>query len=227
MRVICIGDLHGNDCWTKVSVSQYDKVIFLGDYADNLKVDNNKILRNLQDVVEIKKSFPEKVVLLLGNHDIHYSAYPNYKSSGFNKDLQPELTKLFEEQVFQVAYQFGNWLFTHAGISNGYFNFLNTVIPDFGFDTVDIAERLNLANTKHNQQKYLHIVGKFRGGNYEMGGITWADKTETEHDYLDGIHQVVGHTKVNDILTLRRNSRSSITYVDVLHSSIKFFERDI
>lgn len=228
MKVMCIGDLHGNNCWKEVPVSDYDKIIFIGDYADNQKVDDNQILRNVQEVVTLKKRFPEKVVLLLGNHDLHYSAFPNYKSSGFNKNLQPELTKLFtDENLFQVAYQFQSWLFTHAGLSSSYLNFLNTVIPDFGFDTGNIAERLNRVHSQESQQKYLHVVGRFRGGNYETGGITWADKVETELDYLESIHQVVGHTRVNDILTLTGNLHSSITYIDVLHSTIKFFEKNI
>jgi hypothetical protein len=39
--------------------------------------------RNLQDIIALKKACPEKVLLLLGNHDVQYMFYPHFRSSGF------------------------------------------------------------------------------------------------------------------------------------------------
>lgn len=36
MKHIAIGDLHGRDTWQQVDTKLYDKVIFLGDYADSM-----------------------------------------------------------------------------------------------------------------------------------------------------------------------------------------------
>jgi predicted phosphodiesterase len=34
MKWITIGDIHGRDNWKSIDITQYDKVIFMGDYVD-------------------------------------------------------------------------------------------------------------------------------------------------------------------------------------------------
>ena len=70
MKTISIGDIHGRDIWKNVNPSKYDKIIFVGDYVDSFTISNTTILNNLLDIIEFKKSFKNKVILLLGNHDI-------------------------------------------------------------------------------------------------------------------------------------------------------------
>lgn len=82
-----------------------------------------------------------------------------------------------------------------------------------------IADLLNKAD-KTSQRWLLHRAGKSRGGE-GTGGVTWADKRETAVDMLKGYHQVVGHTPVKDIETIRY-ADSSVTYIDVLDTKTYF-----
>jgi hypothetical protein len=62
--------------------------------ASNLS--NVDILHNLKEILWFKKSLPDKVVLLLGNHDIQYFI-PNEVCSGYRGEMRPDLYDLFTQ----------------------------------------------------------------------------------------------------------------------------------
>jgi hypothetical protein len=230
MKIIAIGDLHGKDCWKAIDPLQYDRIVFIGDYVDSSTVADEDLVINLEEIIELKARFADKVVLLLGNHDIQYLDFPKYRNSGFNDRIRHKLTDIFRlhQSSFKVAEQYGSWLFTHAGITNGFFH--ATFDNSLPSGDIHIADYLNQLNESADRSK-LHMAGASRGGSYPYSGITWADMRETAADYLTGYHQVVGHTRVNDIISFSRaNSKgieSSITYIDVLDSMTKFYEVEI
>ncbi|GIL21900.1 MAG: serine/threonine protein phosphatase [Bacteroidota bacterium] len=226
MKIIAVGDVHGRDHWKKIEPDYYDRIVFVGDYVDNLSIDNDTILKNLKAIIALKNKFPEKVILLLGNHDIQYSEYPtDYRCSGFSEEMQPAYTKLFTENksLFQVAAQFGDYLFTHAGLS---LNFVQHSLMPWSESILEkklnVADLLNYIHDS-DQQYLLHTVGKARGGSDPFGGITWADVSETCTSLLPGYHEVVGHTPVKRIRKIG-NGVSSITYIDTQNNfyEIKF-----
>lgn len=227
-RIIAIGDLHGKDCWKKVNPEQYDQIIFIGDYADSFTITPDKILRNLKDLIDFKKRQPGKVTLLLGNHDMHYMEYPDYRCSGFNRFFQPDYTELFRDNrnLFQAAVQFGDYLFTHAGLSRSFVNHnLTAYARLIEARQIQVADLLNGLHNSENQA-VLHPVSVMRGGADPFGGITWADYRETSVDLLPGYHQVVGHTPRKKI-TKVEGDNSSITYIDVLDTVEEFFSGNI
>lgn len=219
MKIITVPDLHGHDSWKRINVEGYDKVIFLGDYVDSFTGTNEDIYMNLINILKLKADHPDKIVLLLGNHDIQYMYYPEYRCSGFRKAAADDLITLFRVHayLFSVAYQYGTWLWTHAGISIPWYKRHKTVIEQYqGEGTLaDVLNRLMLAN-----HPMLHEVGYRRGGFDEVGGITWADRKEMViHGSLPGYHQVVGHTPIDEITTLWKDGRkgdTSITFCDCL-----------
>src|ERR1700733_15411023 len=124
MKHIVIGDLHGKDCWKEVNVSNYDKVVFIGDYVDHWNLPDQAITRNLLKIIDLKKKHPKTVELLLGNHDVQYLHYPNFLCSGFRPQMKRLLAGIFNDnrELFKVAYQRGRHLFTHAGATNVWYN---------------------------------------------------------------------------------------------------------
>src|ERR1700748_2969021 len=105
MKHVIIGDLHGRTIWERVNFSNYQKAVFLGDYVDSFTRSDGVILDNLKNIIALKKQYPEKIVLLLGNHDVQYLHYPQYHCPGFRPCLQPELTNIFRSNrgLFQMA----------------------------------------------------------------------------------------------------------------------------
>lgn len=219
MKIISIGDIHGRPYWKAINFSLYDKVVFNGDYLDSYYWNDNQILENFYDIMQLKKDNVEKVTLLLGNHDIqYYFLNEGFGCSGYRPTMAMSLNEAFKgnRDLFQVAFQIKNYLWTHAGVSNGWFKYNKKEIDDFQerFDCVNLADTFNkMLQAKEN--RLLHQVGKKRQGYYPYGGITWADRKETSNDYLDGYHQIVGHTPINTI-TKFGDDESSIRYIDVL-----------
>ncbi len=217
MKIITIPDLHGKSLWKKLEVSAYDKIIFLGDYVDSKgEVPDEAEVENLDQIIALKKQFPQKVVLLIGNHDLHYLHYPAFRASAFNVKIQPQLTTLFQDNkaYFQNAFQLGNHLWTHAGVSQSWYNQHSTLFQEMG-DSLNLEQKLHKMGETHLRE--LAEASPLRGGMSPYGGIFWADQAETRHDYLPLFHQYVGHTKVRDIMVYG-DETSSIHYLDCLNS---------
>jgi len=226
MKILTIGDLHGLNVWENKDFSNYDLVIFEGDYVDSFDKTDLEIYNNLMNLIEFKKSNMKKVILLLGNHDMQYMYHPRYRCTGFRSLMLFNLYQFFNDNrnLFQISYQYKNYVWTHAGITNAwlkhFYNDANSAIFEKNNDS--IADDLNLCR----DSRYMNIlmeIGIERGGSNIVGGPLWADSSELLDDYLDNIHQVAGHNPQKEIWSYRDDS-SSITFVDCLQHKIEYFE---
>lgn len=227
MKHIVIGDLHGRDLWEEINIRQYDKVVFLGDYVDSFTLSDFAILENLKKIVRRKKRHPDKVILLLGNHDVQYLHWPRYQIDGFRPTMQQSLTALFNNNrhLFQMAYQYKNYIFTHAGITNSWYNeFLR--LPSLDELRKPDDNTADLINKVESTLRYLLYATSIYRGGYSNGSFLWADLKETSIDMLHGYHQVVGHTRVPEVQTISFTGRS-VTYIDVLDHLTYFHELDL
>jgi predicted MPP superfamily phosphohydrolase len=230
MKILAIGDIHGRDIWKEANFGNYDKVVFIGDYVDSYSTSDWDTFLNLKEIIEQKKAKPDKIVLLLGNHDIQYLHFPLHRCSGFRQFSQNDLTALFvaNKDLFQVAFQVKNYLFTHAGVSRKWYN---QHLHYFTKDRIKtVGEVLNAMYLADDEDAYaaLFQVGYLRGGDGLCGGIVWADQRETKADFLFGHHQIVGHSPVPDIDTVEFDGmETSITYIDVLRWSDNFYTVEI
>ena len=227
MKHIVIGDLHGKDCWKQININDYEKVVFIGDYVDHWNLPDHIITKNLLEIIELKKQFPEVVELLLGNHDVQYLHYPDFLCSGFRPQMQRKLTFVFESNrnFFNIAYQRGLHLFSHAGVTNKWYEEFSAlpVLQQITGENDTLADLFNKIE-QTGKRALLHRAGSIRGG-YGSGGITWADKRELLNDALEGYHQVVGHTVIPEIEE-HKFSGKSVAFIDVLDYQTCFYEID-
>ena len=79
-RILIIPDVHGRDFWKDpVYESLNDEnihIVFLGDFTDAYSAEWDlgfdylqHTIDNLKEIIEIKKRYPDRINLLLGNHD--------------------------------------------------------------------------------------------------------------------------------------------------------------
>ncbi len=228
MKHVIIGDLHGRDNWQGIHVRKYDKVVFLGDYADSFTLFDLAILDNLKKIVRLKKRHPEKVVLLLGNRDVQYMHWPRHLIGGFRPTMQRDLTALFNNnrQLFQMACQYKDYIFTTAGITNSWYGeFLRLPslgqLREAGDNIADLINKVESTTLRY----LLYATSIYRGG-YSNGPFLWADLKETSADMLHNYHQVVGHTQVDAPQTISSAGRS-VTYIDVPAQQTYFHELDL
>ena len=207
--IIVIGDVHGSTLWQEIVKKHSNcRYVFLGDYCDPYKdIANEDVLENFKRIIEFKQENPEEVILLLGNHDIHYLVDDAPMGSRFSLELMMDIEELLVEYAdsFQCVYSYDGMLFTHAGVSLPWFEeqFCGNIHGD-------IAEQL----TRRADDTSLYDCGKARGGKQTYGGIFWADKEEL-NNLPPHVIQIVGHTRVPEI-TCRQEVDSAVYFCDCL-----------
>ena len=122
MRTVVIGDTHGRSNW-KLAIHQEkpDRVIFIGDYFDSFELSGVEQIDNFKQIIKYKEDNPQvEVVMLIGNHDHHYFPEVGHTgTSGYQSGIAPSIIQVVDENRhhLQMAYGFGDYLFTHAGVS--------------------------------------------------------------------------------------------------------------
>lgn len=214
---IAIGDVHGLDLWRDVVDAHPGcRVVFLGDYLDPYGyVHRGKLLDNLRAIMQLKRDRPEDVVLLLGNHDLHYFCEDACIGTRFDEEIAEAASWMFLHNIdlFQYAFQDGEYLFTHAGVSQEWFE------CDFcGDASQPVAEQLN--HPAADQIPALLRVGYARGGRRrDTGGIFWADESELDEP-LHGFIQIVGHNRVEEVTERIGPGGGKIVFCDCLRNGL-------
>jgi protein phosphatase len=123
--VVFVGDTHGDFETTKSIVKNFfdaDHLVFLGDYVDREPVQWGSIY-NLSYLLALKCHFPEKIILLKGNHECDY-CIPcgfEFKIDVSEKYGSPTLYPIYED-VFRsmpLMILLKKVFAAHAGILKG------------------------------------------------------------------------------------------------------------
>jgi len=141
-----------------------------------------------------------------------------------------QLNELFttNQNLFQYAFQVKNYLWTHAGVHRGWYQFnieqQKYIIRDgHKLEWLELEKDGNVADilnfcfeAKHQP---LFDCGFYRGGRAKVGGPLWADKIEVYKKPLDGYHQIVGHTRIKEIKHYNQyaNKNTTVTFLDCMH----------
>lgn len=208
-KIVVFGDIHGRDCWKKVVENiKADLYIFLGDYFTSRELINvEDQIKNYEEILKFKLENVDSVILLRGNHDteamkyVWAECYPQFYSTY----LQESDNKQFFLDNTQWCYTIDNIVFSHAGISEVWFNNVITKHPEVKcFDDINNLEPSELFG----------FIPSYRWDDYgysETQSLTWI-RPETLKNCMvkDTIH-VVGHTRtINDSIVVY-NSKSVFT----------------
>ena len=226
-RILVIPDVHGRTFWKEPVnkyIEQVDRIVFLGDYLDPYRDEGEAripecVYDNLMEIIHLKLDHKEKVILLKGNHDQHYSSrrfYDLARGSRCDKINWDKYHKTFKQNkdLFQLAYlEIVNgipYLFTHAGLTVYWLNKVNSKIwrlsdRDISITNQDIIDRINLLDSNEQGQDMLSVVGKSRSlfKGEKTGSVLWADIEEhpianAPKAYgIDRVFQVFGHTRLD------------------------------
>ena len=210
MKIAVIGDLHGKSCWKKLlanKVSDFDKIIFMGDYSDDSWVTftDKEIIDNFIDVIEFKKNNYDTAELLIGNHDFQYIVgYPT--ASRYRKSYAKEMNKIFNDNtdIFKPIHIENNYIFTHAGITNGWIDYIK---EKYEIENINIDNIYNIVNIVYKNDKDDCNIASFRRrGLNKFAGLLWADTKDLLEDAWKGYNQVVGHNRVKPGSVIKKDS---------------------
>lgn len=220
--ITIIPDVHGRTFWKEaVTGLESTHVVFLGDYLDPYRpsifddypiveeddLSPEAVIENFKEILELKKSAPDRVTLLLGNHDCEYLYGTNVcdcRCDDTNYDLIQELFRE-NKDLFQLAaetYRGGkHFVLVHAGIC---IEWMNRHVK--GWNTKNLVEKLNQLNAEALRTEFpeetsfaeaLSEADEWRGGYSEYASPIWIDaEALNEGHQLCDIIQIVGHTAI-------------------------------
>lgn len=223
MKTIVLGDTHGLSHWKHaVSAENPDRVIFIGDYFDSFQVNTVDQINNFLDIVEYKKTSGKEVIMLTGNHDIHY-ILGDSGTSGYQKIGSFQICPVISDNLshLQMAYKFDEYLFTHAGVSSV---FMDETFETWSVDT--LVDQLN------DLFKFKPAKFEFNGNN-PYGDDTWQTPIwirprslmkANKNTLRQKVIQVVGHTQVNklDLVGSQKAAGGRYYFIDCMQTTKEY-----
>lgn len=221
-RIIAMGDTHGRAFWKLVSnTEKWDKFIFIGDYFDSFDIDSETQQRNFKEICLFKEKYKEKVVLLIGNHDISYML--GAICSGYQYGAEHNIKHLLStyKDLLQMAHSEEDVLFTHAGVGEMW---LGKYDEDIEVDHPFTAE--GIAAVVNDLWKYKPNSFIFDGlddyGDDVGQTPVWIRPRSLAIDSRDmkkaGIVQVIGHTGAKK-LDIEGGEKHGYFLIDTLGST--------
>jgi len=201
MKIIAVGDTHGRNIWENIleQEKEFDKFIFIGDYFDSREgISVSEQIDNFKRILNFKLKYPNKVILLLGNHDYHYlnnviDRYSNYQVRGskmINEILQPAV----DSGLLQMCYKYDKFVFTHAGITK-------TWCEEYDINIDNLVDDVNLLFT-NDLSAFSFQIGEnedYSGNDITQSPI-WVRIPSLYKDHLDNLTFIVGHSEMLQFL---------------------------
>jgi hypothetical protein len=183
-------------------------------------------INNFLDIVEFKKQSKVPVILLIGNHDYHY--YPGIEdsgTSGYQTLMAPSIKYVVSDnkQYLQAAYQSGEFVFSHAGLSS---EWLDDIVDGWSVDSLDatINDLFRFQPQKLAYRSYKQVGSTVYGvggyGSETFQGPLWirpkALMTANKKTLRKQIIQVVGHTPQETIDIKGKSTGGRYYFIDTL-----------
>ena len=205
MKTLIIPDIHLNHTKAEsfIDKEKPDKTVFLGDYFDDwYETDEDTHDTAAWLAKSVKK---HNRIHLVGNHDLSYMSH--FKCAGFNEYKQFIINKYkIDWSSLQPFAWIDNWLCTHAGLSNEFYNtHSNGKSPkEFVNTSHDALSRTSKSTVCHP----LFDAGYDRGGTQKHGGIVWCDYS----NFMDipNVNQIFGHTNAYLVRTFKSDTAEHI-----------------
>lgn len=223
MKVAVIGDIHGTtkflECYKNIQETNpdVDKIIVLGDWFDPyLDIDIDIMIERYNEFVKIWKS-DSRIISILGNHDIAgYIIQNDYtkRTIRYGKGRQ-RITDAIEQNLSEsyLTYKIGDYIFSHAGVSQDWLN------------DIDIYDGYNYVNDIMNCKKgwtadELSDICTFYpydwsgDGTNKYQSCVWIRPQALYSCAIEGYHQVVAHTRVEQIIKIQLLNGKDLWLVD-------------
>ena len=182
---------------------KHDKVICLGDVFDDFG-DTADLIREAAKWLNKFVDNPNHI-MCWGNHDQHYGfPYRSFQCSGYEDwkyfCIRDTIKSSTWDKVKWYHFLDNRWMLSHGGLHK--LNVPKDILelrsnrPKFIAtisEFLDKSIRIGLQHGSQGESSWIFNAGAGRGGNQQVGGITWCD-FEREFFPVLGINQIVGHT---------------------------------
>jgi hypothetical protein len=224
MKAIVIGDIHGRDSWIKIVEQNPDAdlFIFVGDYFDSLTIPALKQINNFKLILKFRDENPNKVIMLFGNHDFHYTSgcigggYTGFDFSVYY-NVKLDLERLIREEVIKVCHLLDDIFFSHAGITK-------TWCENNNINLNNVEEDVNqLLIYRPYMFAFTPGIRRDKYGDDITQGPLWVREQSLKEDGLKDYIHVVGHSRSEEIIFNLSEAETNYIIVDTLGNN-KYLE---
>lgn len=213
-KIVAIGDIHGKNIWKKIVAQEKDAdhFVFIGDYFDSFDIPYKEQMDNFLEILDFKKESPDKVTLLIGNHDYQYITTTE-RYSGFQEahssEIENVITKAIINGYLKMAFQSDDWLFTHAGVTK---EWIGNQKYELGLGSwEDIINRIFYED--QSRFNFTPSTALDNVGDSITQPPIWVRPRALKSNNIDGVKQVVGHTRQKNI-----DISGDLIFIDCLDS---------
>lgn len=226
-KILIIGDVHGRQFWKDACYNhkdEFENIIFLGDYLSPYPdegITNKKAIEVFHEVLDFKKENMDKVVLLIGNHDLSYFNTEICECRTDHQNWSKINSTFFENiKLFNLACEKEingkRYFFSHAGVKKEWLKLIigywfnwddpDKLPPAWMFDNYFHVAYDGDGNSEaqYNFEGPIACYSLYRGwGGYKNGSIVWADireyaRGEDLESEFENVVFVCGHTQLAD-----------------------------
>lgn len=214
MAILILPDIHARRFWKHAVEQEFDnvdKIIFLGDYLDPYPLEGftrMDAIRNFEEILDFASKNKDKVVLLLGNHDIPYIYKRDFNTRfRYDSSRAMKIGELFKSHLnlFKLTHEEiindKQYLFTHSGLHYEWYKNHKDLIGEL------TADNLNRLIKITPGRKALCERSWYRGGYCTYPSFVWGDLYEFQEEIQEGKkinenipwdYQIFGHTQLKD-----------------------------
>lgn len=200
--------------------NDFDKVIFIGDYFDSREFISGKDQKkNFNEIIAFKNLHPDKVILLIGNHDFHYLSGIDEKYSSYQPANAIEIGVMLEDALadgsMQMCFLYDSILFTHAGVTK-------TWAKANDIDLTNVDRSINRL-FELNRHAFRFTAGRKHDpyGDEITQTPIWVRPASLGRDKIAGYTQVVGHTGQEELILCE-----DLIFIDTLGTSGQYLKID-
>lgn len=219
-KILIVPDVHGRRFWEDACYNhkdEFEKIVFMGDYVSPYPdegISNEEAIEVFMDVLDFKRKNPDKVVLLLGNHDCSYinteicECRTDHRNWSKLNTMYTENSRLFDI-AWETTINGKRYFFSHAGVKKEWLKVIAGVwfkwddcdkLPDaWFFNNFFHAAYDGDGNPdlQYNFEGPIACYSLYRGwGGYKNGSIVWADIREYGEKEYDDVMFICGHTQL-------------------------------
>ena len=220
-QILILPDVHGRQFWKDACFNhkdEFEKIVFLGDYLSPYpyeEITNKQAIDVFREVLDFKKENPDKVALLIGNHDLSYfntgicECRTDFKNWDLINGIFCDNIKLFN-LAWETTINGKRYFFSHAGVKKAWLKLINgywfkmedeNELPDARlFDNFFHVAYDDGGNDEaiFNFEGPVSAYSSYRGwGGFECGSIVWADIREYGEKEFENVVFVCGHTQLD------------------------------
>ena len=227
MKVAVIGDIHGTtkflECYKNIQEndSDVDKIIVLGDWFDPYDdIDLDTMIERYNEFVKIWKS-DDRIISILGNHDIAGYIISNDSTNRTIKfwKMRQKITDVIKPNLPEsyLTYKIGDYMFSHAGVSQEWLKDIEEYKRSYSrINYVDAIMNCKKGWTEDQLADIcpFYIFDYTRTGSNPHQSCVWIRPQALYDCAIDGYHQVVGHTRIEEITKISLKNGKDLWIVD-------------